>query len=489
MELFFESRTNFSEFSGDLRCVQHQPRVHPVPLLQSDRPTDENAVSLYGTVLRDGGIFRMWYQATPGSEFSRKDSAFVGYAESNDGIEWKKPVLGLVDCGGTSNNLCNLGLHSPSVYIDPVSSGTHRYRGTGYGSSALKMSGRPFQQSGYYSVHSPDGLHWALDQDVPRWDGGDVITTVYHPGQERAISAMKYYAKVRQVYRRCIHTAEMKGGGCSQPVSALYPEEYDDVVAASQGYPSCDFYGMGMMPAGSGTVGFLWNYRHKLPYTKVSTPGSGVSDNVALFGTSDITLAYQPERGGRWMHMPGRPNFVDRTTHPWMRSWVHTASCPIEVGDEHWLYFTGTLFEHGFSLDEDWNPHDKNGRLMRNCPGGFCRIGLIRWPKHRLFGLESAREGALTVDLGVLRDPVVLKLNFTTRTDGSVRAEILDRAGCTLADSVPLTGNGVRETIAWNSGALVPASADGGRVKLRLHLQGATIFAYEAVAQSQGGSA
>ena len=55
------------------------------PVIQRDRPWEGVAAItgpyVYGTVLRDGGKLRMWYQI-----LSRGNH--VGYAESDDGIHW-----------------------------------------------------------------------------------------------------------------------------------------------------------------------------------------------------------------------------------------------------------------------------------------------------------------------------------------------------------------------------------------------------------------
>ncbi len=68
-----------------------------------------------------------------------------------------------------------------------------------------------------------------------------------------------------------------------------------------------------------------------------------------------MTLVYQPEPGGRWFHMPGRPIFVDHTEVPWARNgWINSASNVVEVGDEHRLYFSGTPTSHGFGWTPEW---------------------------------------------------------------------------------------------------------------------------------------
>src|SRR5438067_754522 len=65
---------------------------HPVPAdvsLTFDEPW-EGSTSNYVTVFQDGPLYRMYYR---GSEWDRE--SVTCYAESTDGIHWKKPNLGL----------------------------------------------------------------------------------------------------------------------------------------------------------------------------------------------------------------------------------------------------------------------------------------------------------------------------------------------------------------------------------------------------------
>ena len=96
----------------------HQAERHPAnPVLRGESPW-ERSVSLYGTVLDDPetGRLRMWYLTGPSKEKSTEDMVMVrgrkclgnitllGYAESEDGIEWEKPVLGQLDFEGSKEN-------------------------------------------------------------------------------------------------------------------------------------------------------------------------------------------------------------------------------------------------------------------------------------------------------------------------------------------------------------------------------------------------
>ena len=106
--------------------VRPEPVLVPSPL-ESDAP-DNQSVYFYGTVLNDGGRFRMWYYAchrgmnpdwSPGmrQQIAKKPGWLIGmqegyevyqgplcYAESDDGITWRKPALGQVLFKGSRAN-------------------------------------------------------------------------------------------------------------------------------------------------------------------------------------------------------------------------------------------------------------------------------------------------------------------------------------------------------------------------------------------------
>ena len=109
-----------------------KPSVRPAPVL-SPSPLEGNApdnlaAHFYGTVLHDGGTFRMWYYAChrgvnpdwparKKQQVAKKPNWLIGvqdgyeivqgplcYAESDDGIVWRKPALGQVLFKGSRAN-------------------------------------------------------------------------------------------------------------------------------------------------------------------------------------------------------------------------------------------------------------------------------------------------------------------------------------------------------------------------------------------------
>lgn len=94
----------------------------------------------------------MWYMRDPDR---------VLYAESEDGVTWHRPELGLVENDGrTRNNALPIRLHSPSVIHDPTDSDSgRRYK-------MLGVSHSP-ESRGYCTAHSADGLNWQLYDTNP----------------------------------------------------------------------------------------------------------------------------------------------------------------------------------------------------------------------------------------------------------------------------------------------------------------------------------
>jgi len=85
----------------DHHVTQRFPQAEKVPLTGlepgSTGPWDAAATTSFGSVLKEDGLFRMWYygQRVPRSVTEQTDLPTVCYAESEDGIHWRKPDLKL----------------------------------------------------------------------------------------------------------------------------------------------------------------------------------------------------------------------------------------------------------------------------------------------------------------------------------------------------------------------------------------------------------
>lgn len=469
MELLFESRLNMAAFEGKLRWVQGTAEVLPEPVVPCDTFADKAGVSVT-TVLQDGGRYRMWYWGIP-DDWGGADIGYACYAESDNGIDWVKPDLGLVDIGRGPNNITHLGSGAFHVMRDPYAPPSHRYRGTIHVDPAGETHNAGRTHRGYYTAHSPDGLRWEFDNTEPTWWDGDVISCVWHPGQDRGLVALKRNPRVHGIPRRALWNAELKDGQWSDCWRALIPDEYDDICAMARGYVSADYYGLSMLPVGDGTVGFLQQFRHSLPRTASPNWENGV------FGQTDLSLIYQDSARGCWQHAPGRLDFAACQPGTFYQGGIYASSGVVEVGNEHWLYFAGQGQSHGWYINNRWNTQQRWKEVMR-VTGDAAQTGVARWPKWRLFGYMADPEGVLNIDLGEITKDCTLALNCTTVRDGSVRVELVDVPGCGRDDAVPLTGNHLAAEAAWRGGPTIPARP-GQKTIARLHMEQATVWAYE----------
>ena len=170
-ELFVDDLL-IDRLTGKAEQQLHHPEAKEI-VLTHDAPW-EGSGSGYHSVFRDAGLYRMYYKAwqltvTPGKVNTGEHPLFCCYAESDDGIHWRKPELGLHEFKGSKAN--NIVIPSgkmgpvdpdgghPAVFKDenPAAPPEARYK-------AVVRSNSP---KGLLALKSPDGLHWSPMADAP----------------------------------------------------------------------------------------------------------------------------------------------------------------------------------------------------------------------------------------------------------------------------------------------------------------------------------
>ena len=147
---------------------------HPVPrevVLVHDEPWEGNNTT-YHCVFQDGDRYRMFYVtgnlAAKNHQLDTRIESFC-YAESDDGIHWRKPELGLHEFQGSkANNIVisramaqahQARIGAPAVFKDtnPQAAPDARYK-------MFLSSERPL---GMLPMKSPDGIHWTPMSQTP----------------------------------------------------------------------------------------------------------------------------------------------------------------------------------------------------------------------------------------------------------------------------------------------------------------------------------
>ena len=144
---------------------------------------DEWAVQFYGSVLHHEGKFKMWYVAADDEslELIKRGLGFSGlrpaYAESEDGVHWRKPNLGLVEHRGSrQNNLVLMdppdvgGIHLIVIHEADEPDPARRFK------MLLTVAATLGKSKGSTSItlFSPDGLRWKSGTRV-RFEKGFLV--------------------------------------------------------------------------------------------------------------------------------------------------------------------------------------------------------------------------------------------------------------------------------------------------------------------------
>ena len=173
LELFVD-RHLIDEITGDAELKMHRPEPREVVLVTGE-PWEGNTCAYY-TIFedsRDGKpLYRMYYRGSHWIVETKKAShpEVVCYAESNDGIKWVKPKLGLFEFNGSKeNNIVwnGVGTHNFTVFKDknPNCQPDARYKAIARGRSLVK--GDKASKHGLFVYKSKDGIHWKLYKDEP----------------------------------------------------------------------------------------------------------------------------------------------------------------------------------------------------------------------------------------------------------------------------------------------------------------------------------
>jgi len=475
---------------------------HPVPqevVMVHDAPW-EGSASGYHSIFKDGDLYRMFYRGwhitvTPGKVDTRESFSTLCYAESSDGITWRKPELALQEFKGSkANNIVLInsqvaGLKAstgePAVFKDenPNVAPDARYK-------AFLGSREP---RGLLVFKSPDGFHWMPMQNTPVitdgafdsqnlafWDGelgayraywryftqGDVVTPYVGVRAIRTATSrdllhwenqsdLRYLDSVAEH----LYTNQIKPYHRAPHLLIGFPARYierelkegvlDDARAPA---------GPEVTRRWSPSMRALPEFGHReLRASAQERYGSALTDTVLMTSRDGVNFR-------RWNEAFIRPGIEREGTwnygHLFM-AWhiVETKSALEGAPNELSLYAT-----EGY-----WTGHSDSLRRYTLRLDGFVSV-------------EAPMSGGELLTKPVRFRGRQLELNFSTSAAGSVRVEIQDAAGkplpgFALADCPAIFGDAIERTVTWSKGSDVSAIA-GQPVRLRFVLNDADVYAF-----------
>lgn len=498
----------------------HQPVKHGPPVLPPNGPLEHPRVHIWNPPLPDegGSGWRMWYIGG--------EDLYPLHARSDDGIEWRRPSLGLVECGRTrDNNVVDLGFDADRkerrlVLCRPGDAGGER---AAY-QALTRVGGR------LRPLESDDGLTWRFAADHPGIPNDDEYRLGYDAEGGLFIATVKL-------------------GGRSGRAPFPVPE-YGRAVALSTSTDACDWtepeiiFHADHLDREAGADALERHARESaLRSPLFDDPEHSWTDvyNMPVFPYEGLYLALPImfHQSGFWQY-PGRPQGSNQDGLLWpclawsrdLRCWerprrrepfiplsvcsdtdvydngaIH-ACAPVRRGDELWFYYYGSRFSHvSLALLQQTGLVDDR-----------ATTGAIFLARLRLDGFASMSARGETG--AILTRPVTvggpdLRINARA-TDGQIRAEIRDaltgRAipgfsmgealrprtitfpdgrveprGCGWGarfeddpdgdDSLPFSGDAVDAPLRWRGGADLSA-LQGRAVRVLFSMHNADLYSF-----------
>ena len=425
--------------TGGLVWRPHTTSKHPEnPVLTPS--ADQNApdaVRIFnrGCVLLKQGKFRMWYAATEAGDVSKPDRQganwqkffHVCYAESDDGIHWQRPDLGLVEYRESRhNNIVPEMLRIPTVFEDDREPDPQR-RFKSWEIASIPGSSRP--QSGDL-LTSADGLRWRKQAAPRSYPGVRPWYVEYHnvfrddreSDPQRLWKAYGSFA-TGPARRTCHFSTSPDGIHWTG-----YPE--NPIIDPLQGVGHC-IHDLIVWPEGGRYVGLvqvgdeLHNYEWELVVSHDGVHFSRVADGVKFIGRS-------PQ--GSW------------------DCGGIQASRPVQVGEEWWFYY---------GADErpasKYPVEDLNEIFSTRVSCGIARIGVGRYAG--FVTSSPAQPGQLiTRPITCHFDrELTLSVNATAANDAQVRVAVLNAKtqealpGFSLEECLPVESDGISIPVRWRN--------------------------------------
>ncbi len=443
---------------GSYSFKLNQPEKPAAPVIIADKPW-ESMSNGWGTLLIEDGKWRLWYEAWD-DQYKDDFDGRLCYAESEDGVNWVKPELGLIEYQGSKANniifagqISGCGFHGHCVFVDPTSPPESRYRMIFM--AALRRWDKPEQGYPLYPMsfaYSADGIQWKWGLGGNQsWlnppflpFGSDTQTVIRWDAEMRKY--VGYFRTWEPSYGRTIGRATSSNfGEWPHPETILAADENDkfgtDLYNNAASILNTD--------GDTGHFFFISTYDHDSDTLGIQVASSRDGWHYKRLCRDYFVIPGESfDQGGAYM-CPG----------------IH------RIGDEMVMMYHAVSYKHNEAVPAN----------IRYC-GGYV---VLRFPRDRFQGLHADDYFEFSIpleqnDAGELN----ISLNAIVESGGEIRAGIVKAQyeqeylpGFAPDDCVPVTGDGIALSLQW-SGGKSPALPINEAVELRIIMKKATIFSY-----------
>ncbi len=482
-ELFVDNLL-IDRMTGGARQRLHQPQPREI-VLEHDAPW-EGTGSGYHSLFQDGPLYRMYYKAwhlavSQGKVNTGTHPLYCCYAESDDGINWRKPDLGLHEFRGSrANNIVITSEHvgnvnpdagHPAIFMDenPAAPPEARYK-------AILRSNSP---KGLLPFRSPDGLHWSPMSDAPVITDGafDSQNLAFFDPERNEYRAYWRYFTAGTTDEKNWNPSGLRAIRTARSKDFLHWTDQADLIYVDS--PPEQIYTNQIKPY------------HRAPHLLIGFPtryvDRGWSDSMRAlpelehrelrasstmrYGTAVTEGLFMASRDGvqfqRWNEAFLPPGIEREGT--WNYGHQYIAWHPVETKSA----LPGAPNELSlYATESYWTGNSSALRRYTLRLDGFVSI-------------EAPLTGGELVTRPLTFAGKQLTLNFASSAAGGLQIELQDAAGqplpgFTLDECPPMFGDTLNRTVTWKNGGDVSALA-GQPIRLRFLLKDANLFAMQFV--------
>ena len=245
----------------------HQPRpCQERPVLASDE-LDFRVQVLHVLQFDAAPRFRMWYWSGANWHAWGADEEIrfaTSYAESDDGVAWRRPDLGLHEVEGwpEKNIVMPYGLMHGLFHEPWEADPARRFKALVCAEARDRNTGADTIREGYYLHTSPDGIHWTGDLSrclIPSLDGyaypqtgiGDTTRFWWDPCRRKYVGDVKFVIPRKSRCRGIMESDDLVHW--TRPFPTLFGREEGHQIYGHRGFPYEGMY-----------IGMRWIYQPAL---------------------------------------------------------------------------------------------------------------------------------------------------------------------------------------------------------------------------------
>ena len=449
----------------------HRPAEREV-VFTCDKPWEGNASGNI-TLFQDGGIYRMYYFGFRWPGLGKEAPNFICYAESNDGINWTRPQLGLVEFNGSKKNNIIMPGEGGNSFVpfkdaNPNCKPEEQYKALGHlGESA----------HGLYAYVSGDGINWRRMREEP------VITKGKFDSQNVAFwdtARRRYVAFYREMRGP---NDEIRPEGPQLGIDENGPAR-DVMTCTSRDFRNWTEPQWLQYPGAPREQIYLNQIRpyYRAPHLFVGFPGRFMAGREIEKGLP-ITEhpAYKYGSISETLFMTSRDGVHFKR---WGEAFIRPG-----LRKERWIY-GATFPEYGLLVTKADTADMPDELSLYVCDGGGWpqsgKADRFRRYTLRIDGFVSVQAplgGGEFVTKPIVFDGKELVMNFSTSAAGSVRVEIQNESGKPVEgfalDNCPeIFGDAIDRVVTFKGGSDVSHLA-GKSIRLRFVLGDADLYSFQ----------